>query len=72
MMQVVKYGRKTFSFAEGVTVLTGMCVTEKAESDEDEASFTRRLVKKYEGRRGTIEVVFKNGYPDYAIVTFNS
>ena len=70
-MQAVKYGRKTFSFAEGVTVFTGMSVTEKAMSDEDETSFTRRLVKKYEGQRGTIEVVFKNGHPDYAIVTFN-
>ena len=34
-MQAVKYGRKTFSFAEGVTVFTGMSVTEKAMSDED-------------------------------------
>ena len=71
MMQATKYGRKTFSFAEGVTVLTAICVTEKAMSDEDEASFTRRLAKKYKGQRGTIEVVFKNGHPDYAIVTFN-
>jgi hypothetical protein len=69
-MQAMKYGRKTFSFAEGETVLTGMRVTEKALSGEDEVSFTRRLLEKYKGRRGTLEVVFKNGHPDYAIVTF--
>ena len=68
-MQVVSYGRKTFSFSEGVSVLTSTCVTEKAASGEDEAAFTRRLLEKYEGQRGTIEVVFKQGHPDYAIVT---
>lgn len=68
-MQVVNFGRKTFSFSEGVSVLTSMCVTEKATPGEDETAFTRRLLEKYEGQRGTIEVVFKHGRPDYAIVT---
>jgi hypothetical protein len=68
-MQVVNYGRKTFSFSEGVSVLTSMCITEKAQSGEDETAFTRRLLEEYKGQRGTIEVVFKNGRPDYAIIT---
>jgi hypothetical protein len=68
-MNTLKYGRKTFTFGEGTTVLTSMCVTEKAMPGEDETSLTSRLLTKYEGRRGTIEVVFKNGHPDYAIVT---
>jgi hypothetical protein len=70
-MQAIQYGRKTFSFGEGSTVLTSTCVTEKAMSGEDETAFTRRLVKKYGDQRGSIEVVFKNGRPDYAIVTLS-
>jgi hypothetical protein len=68
-MQTVKYGRKVFSFNGDGAELTSTSVTEKALPDEDEMSFTRRLVKQYQGQEGTIEVVFKRGRPDYAIIT---
>ena len=70
-MNDVKFGRKILSFDKGRAVLKSTSVTEKALSDEDEMAFTRRLVKKYRDQRGMIEVVFKRGRPDYAIVTFS-
>ena len=69
-MEHIKFGRKVFSFGQGGTVLKSTSVTEKALSGEDEIAFTCRLVEKYEGQHGTIEVVFKRGRPDYAIITF--
>ena len=70
-MSDLKFGRKTLSFAEGATVLTKTTITEKAMSGEDETSFTQRLLRKYENQRGAIEIVFKNGRPDYAVVTLS-
>jgi hypothetical protein len=70
-MQSMKFGRKVFSFNGDGAVLKSTSVTEKAMPDEDEAAFTRRLVERYKGREGTIEVVFKRGRPDYAIITFS-
>jgi hypothetical protein len=71
LMLNVKYGRKTFSFDGGAAVHTRTTITEKANAGEDEQSFTQRLLKKYENQRGDIEIVFKNGRPDYAIVTLS-
>ena len=51
-------------------MLRSVSVTEKALADEDEIAFTRRLVEQYGGQQGTIEVVFKRGRPNYAILTF--
>jgi hypothetical protein len=70
-MASINYGRRIFSFDEGNTVLESTSVTEKALSGEDEAAFTQRLLRKYKGQSGTIEVVFKRGRPDYAIITFS-
>ena len=70
-MDNIKFGRKTYSFDNGDMVLKSTSVTEKALPDEDERVFTRRLVKKYRDQRGVIEVVFKRGRPDYAIITFS-
>lgn len=70
-MNHVKFGRKIYSFDNGDVVLKSTSVTEKALPDEDERTFTRRLVEKYQGQRGVIEVVFKRGHPDYAIITFS-
>lgn len=70
-MPVVKYGRRKFSFANGQAVPTGTTITERALVGEDEQSFTERLVRLYHKQQGTIEVVFKNGRPDYAIITFS-
>lgn len=69
-MQKITYGRKVFAFDEGGAVLTRTSVTQKALPEEDEKTFTRRLVEQYEGQRGTIEVVLKSGRPDYAIMSF--
>jgi hypothetical protein len=52
-------------------VLESTSVTERALPNEDERTFTRRLVNKYQDQRGVIEVVFKRGLPDYAIITFS-
>jgi len=70
-MDSINYGRRIFSFGEGGTVLESSSVTERALQNEDEVAFTRRLSQKYKGQRGTIEVVFKRGRPDYAIITFS-
>jgi len=67
----INYGRKIFSLDKGCTVLKTTCVTEKALPCEDEMTFRRRLAEKYQDRQGTIEIVFKRGYPDYAIITFS-
>ena len=69
-MQRLQYGRKVFCFDENGAALKSTVVTEKALSGEDETAFTDRLMQKYAGQRGTLEVVFKRGRPDYAIITF--
>ena len=60
-----------FSFDEGDAELTSTVVTESALPDEDEAAFTHRLLVKYPVQRGTIEVIFKRGRPDYAVITIS-
>ncbi len=69
-MQIIKYGRRKYNFADGRVELTGTSITEKASGGEDEQAFTRRLMKKYGNNQGTVEIVFKNSSPDYAIITF--
>ena len=70
-VEPIKYGRKTFSFDEGAAVLISASIIEKPLPGEGEKAFTQSLIKKYGGQRGTIEIVFKNGKPDYAIVTLS-
>jgi hypothetical protein len=70
-MDHVRFGRKIYSLAHGDVVLESTSVTERALPNEDERTFTRRLVGKYPDQHGTIEVVFKRGLPDYAIITFS-
>jgi hypothetical protein len=65
----VLFGRKQFSFGGGVPVLESIVITEKPLKDEDEAAFTQRLVHQYSDQHGTIEMVIKNGLPDYALIT---
>jgi hypothetical protein len=69
-METLSYGRKVFSFAQGTTVHTSTTITEKALPHESEDAFTRRLMKKVGDRRGTVEIIFKNGRPNYAVITF--
>lgn len=70
-MKRISFGRRKFSFSSGRAVLKSTSVTERALNGEDEKSFTERLLRKYEDRQGTIEMVFKRGCPDYAIVSFD-
>lgn len=67
----VKYGRKTYAISEGKTYHVSTSITEKAKQGEDEKNFTRRVTRKYKERQGTIEIVLKNGRPDYAIIVFS-
>ena len=66
----VSYGRVTMSFAKGRAKLEEVTVTEKAFPGEDKDQFVERLMKRYADKNGTLQIVFKNGKPDYAIVTF--
>jgi hypothetical protein len=67
--ELYNFGRKSLSFAKGVASLTKISITEKSLLGEDEKAFTQRLLKKYGNDQGTMEIVFKNGRPDYAIIT---
>lgn len=69
MAVTVPYGRVTMSFAKGRAGLRQVTVTEKAMPGEDEQQFVDRLLKRYCDENGTMQIVFKNGKPDYAIVT---
>lgn len=57
------------SFANGCMVINSTSITERALLGEDEEAFVHRLMKKYGDGEGTIEIVFKAGKPDYAIIT---
>lgn len=70
-MQILRYGRKRLAFSQGNTTLVSISVTERCHEGEDEHAFTERLLAKYGQRQGTLEIVFKSGKPDYAIITFN-
>ena len=69
--QHIRFGRRKYDFAQGKVELTSTSHTEKALPGEDEIAFTDRLLKKYVSREGTIEMVFKGGNPDYAIITLS-
>jgi hypothetical protein len=69
-MKVINFGRRRYTFANGSVELMRTDITERSLNGEDEDAFTRRLMRKYGNSEGTIEIVFKKGRPDYAIVTF--
>ena len=71
IMKSVQYGRKMFSMSEGETRLESTSIIERTMLGEDEDSFIYRLKSKYKRQRGTIEIVFKKGRPDYAIITLS-
>jgi hypothetical protein len=68
-MDRIKFGRRCLLFQNGAAVLTSTSVTERARRGEDERAFTKRLLETFCEEEGTIEIVFKAGRPDYAIVT---
>ena len=70
-MKRISFGRRKFSFSFGRAVLKSTSVTERALIGENERTFTERLLQIYGDRQGTIEMVFKNDRPDYAIITFS-
>lgn len=70
-MESIQYGRRHISFSNGKAVFTGTSLTEKAFPGEDEEAFTTRLLRTYHRKRGTIEIVFKAGSPEYAVITFS-
>ena len=71
-MQRIYFGRRSFSFKNGKAVPESMSITERALVGEDEQTFTERLMRLYGKQKGTIEIVFRCGRPDYAIITFSS
>lgn len=70
-MQILQYGRKRHFFSQGNTKLVSITVTERCQDGEDEHTFMDRLLAEYGHREGILEIVFKNGKPDYAIITFD-
>ncbi len=70
-MKGVSFGRRKYSFSNGSVELTGTSVTERSLKGEDENAFAKRLMKLYGKNEGTIEIVFKMGRPDYAIIAFD-
>jgi hypothetical protein len=70
MPESVPFGRKTLTFDKGKATLKQVTLTEKSLPGEDEEVFVDRLLRMFADRNGTIQVVFKNRIPDYAIITF--
>lgn len=70
-MKRLAFGRKKFTFSKGVSTLTSTSITEKSRHGETEAQFTSRLLAKYADAHGEMEIVFKQGLPDYAIITLD-
>lgn len=63
--------RVILSFANRKLALKKVKLIEKPFPEENEDTFIQRLLDKYHGQRGTLEIVFKNGRPEHAIVTLN-
>ena len=70
-MDRIRFGRRRLDFRNGTVVIKSTSVTERAHRGEDEEEFTNRLLETYSDEEGTIEIVFKAGRPDYAIITIN-
>ncbi len=71
-MQTIHYGRRRLAFAHGRAVPTSTTHTIRAHEGEDEAAFVQRLLDEWDADQGTIEIVFKGGFPEYAVVTIES
>jgi hypothetical protein len=70
-MEIIRFGRRRLSFSNGTAVHTSTTVTERAYHDEDEQAFVKRLLKTYCDEEGSLEIVFKAGRPEYAIITIS-
>jgi len=69
-MQRIRFGRKRYSLVKGKPVLKSTSITVRTRPGEDEEAFTKRLLELYGQVAGTVEMVFKRGLPDYAVLTF--
>ena len=70
-MERVEFAHKTFSFTRGRTELTSASITVKSFPGENEKAFTHRLMKRFGDQQGTIEIIFKKGRPNYAVITLS-
>lgn len=68
-MEIIRFGRRRLSLHQGKVSHTSTTVTERAHYGEDENAFITRLTKMYCEHDGSIEIVFKAGRPEYAIIT---
>jgi hypothetical protein len=71
-MQTILYGRRRLAFSNGRVVPTSTMLTVQANPEEDESAFIQRLLRECTAEEGTIEIVFKGGHPQYAIITIGS
>jgi hypothetical protein len=70
-MHKIRFGRKKFLLVRGRPVLKSTSITVRTLPGEDEEAFTKRLLMKYGQQAGTVEMIFKGGHPDYAVITFS-
>ena len=70
-MDKISFGRKKFSLVKGKPVLKSTSITVRTLPGEDEVAFIKRLLQKYGKQAGTVEMIFKGGHPDYAVITFS-
>ena len=70
-MHKIRFGRKIYSLENGRPVLKSTSITVRTLAGEDEETFTNRLLRLYGQHAGTVEMVFKRGRPDYAVITFS-
>ena len=68
-MSAIQCGRLRLVFSRGVVTCTSLVETTKTESDEAETTFFQRLVAHFQDEENAIELVFKGGRPNYAIIT---
>ena len=69
-METIKFGRRKFAVNDGEIILLSTSITVRASNGENEQAFTERLTKMCGDTQGVIEIVFKAGRPEYAIITF--
>ena len=53
-MEIINFGRRKYEFAHGSVELMRTDITERSLKGEDEHAFTKRLMKKYGNKEGTI------------------
>ena len=70
-METIKFGRRKFTVIDGETKLFSTSITVRAYKGEDEQAFFERLKEICGNAQGIMEIIFKAGRPDYAIITFS-